>query len=43
MFAKKNSLKKKSEKKNFPKKIYSLENIKFTNKQGQSKIQARSR
>ena len=44
MFAKKKFAgKTKSEKKIMPKKIYSLENIKFTKKQGQSKVQTRSR
>ena len=37
MFAKKNS------KKKYAKKIHLLENIKFTKKQGQSKMKARSR
>ena len=43
MFAKKNLPEKKNLKKIMPKKIYSLENIKFTKKQGQSKVQTRSR
>ena len=42
MFAKKKIAKKKPKKENLPKKIYSLENIKFTKKQGQSKVQTRS-
>ena len=36
MFAKKKIAKKKPKKENLPKKIYSLENIKFTKKQGQT-------